>query len=149
MGVNMQSTEPLKATTVIVVLVALLAGTTGLLMITGTAFGCEGVAAETELTNETTHEKHAHFAPVIGRNEEFEDTFTWDEEVTVKGSKLDVIQGGVWEELAQCPSRTYKRGESCDVWFLIDCAGGENVIAEQLIDIGFGEARESYEGECL
>ena len=86
---------------------------------------------------------------MIDRNEEFEDTFTWDEEVTVRGSKLDVIQGGLWEELTQCPNGTYKRGESCDVWFLIDCPGGENVIAEQLIETNIGEARERYEGECL
>jgi len=146
----MRFAKPLKATTAIVLVVALLAGPTGLLMITSTALGCEGAAAETELTNETTHEKHAHFAPEINRNEEFEDTFKWTEEVTVKDSKLDVIQGGLWEELTQCPNRTYKAGESCDVEFLIDCPRNENVIAEQLIEIGVGQfARARYEGECI
>lgn len=146
----MQPTKSLKATTAIILAATLLTSTTGLLIIAGTAFGCEGAVAETELINETTKEKHAHFAPRVSVDEVFRDIFTWRREETVKGSHLDVLLGGEWEEIAECLSRTYLVGESCFVEFLIKCEGHKEVIAEQLIEIGVGQfARARYEGNCI
>jgi hypothetical protein len=147
----MWSRRSLKATTAITLVIGLLAGAAGLLAIAGTAFGCEGAAAEIETRDETTHEKPTKFSPMEGRDEEWDTFFKWREEVTVKASILDVRQGNIWEELHRCANGTYKAGESCYTSALVDCLrAGENVEAEELVEIGAGVFETYlYAGQCL
>jgi hypothetical protein len=146
----MRSMRPLTATAIMLV-IGLLASTTGLLAIAGTAFGCEGAAAEIQTEDVTTHEKNAKFDPTEGRDEEWEVIFDWKKEETVKDSFLEVRDGKVWEELHRCANGTYKAGESCYVSALIDCPKrGEFVEAVEYVEIGTEIfADHFYTGECI
>lgn len=147
----MRSIRPLTAATTIMLVIGLLAGTTGLLAIADTAFGCEGAAVEIETEDVTTHEKNAKFSPTAGRNEEWESIFIFRKEETVKASGLEVLQGKVWEELHRCANATYKAGQSCYASALIDCqVSREFAEAVDWIEIGHEEFDSSlYAGECL